>query len=221
MEIVRTAGIQKTFVNGENEIHALNGVSISIEEGELVAIVGSSGSGKTTLLNLLGGLDEPTAGGIWIRGYSLKDMEAEELTVFRRRNIGFVFQQYNLVPILSVRENILLPVKLDGALVDERFFDQIMELLNLEEKLYQMPGTLSGGQQQRVAIARALMTKPAIVLADEPTGNLDSRSSMEVIGLLKTSAYQFGQTVIVVTHDEEIAQMTDRIIRIEDGKICV
>lgn len=219
MEMVKAAGLRKYYTNGANEVRALDGVSLTVEEGEFLAIVGSSGSGKSTLLNMLGGLDEPTAGGVWIRGNSLRDMDREERTIFRRRNIGFVFQQYNLVPVLDVYENIVLPLRLDGMPVDEAYIDHIAEVLKLKEKLYEMPETLSGGQQQRAAIARALSVKPAIILADEPTGNLDSRTSMEVIGLFQTCARQFHQTLIIVTHEEEAGQMADRIVRIEDGKI--
>ena len=219
MEMVNAAGLRKYYTNGANEVRALDGVSLTVEEGEFLAIVGSSGSGKSTLLNMMGGLDEPTAGGVWIRGNSLRDMDREERTIFRRRNIGFVFQKYNLVPVLDVYENILLPLRLDGMPVDEAYIDHIAEVLKLKEKLYEMPETLSGGQQQRAAIARALSVKPAIILADEPTGNLDSRTSMEVIGLFQTCARQFHQTLIIVTHEEEAAQMADRIVRIEDGKI--
>lgn len=219
MEIVKAAGLQKYYTNASYEVRALDGVSLTVEEGEFLAVVGSSGSGKSTLLNMLGGLDEPTAGGVWIRGNSLRDMSREERTIFRRRNIGFVFQQYNLVPVLNVYENIVLPLKLDGAPIDEAFIDHIIDVLDIGEKLYEMPGTLSGGQQQRAAVARALSVKPAIVLADEPTGNLDSSTSMEVMGLFKTCAEQFHQTLIIVTHEEEAAQMADRIVRIEDGKI--
>lgn len=218
MEIVKTNGLKKYFVNGEYEVRALDGVDISIEEGEFVALVGSSGSGKSTLLNMLGGLDTPTQGDVLIRGQSLKSMGRDEKTIFRRRSIGFVFQQFNLVPVLNVYENIILPLRLDGRTPDEAFLKKIIHTLGLEEKLGQMPSTLSGGQQQRAAIARALSVKPAIILA-EPTGNLDSRASMEVAGLLKTCAAHFHQTVILVTHDEEVAQMADRILSIEDGKI--
>lgn len=200
-------------------MRALDGVSLSVTEGTFGAIVGSSGSGKTTLLHMLGGLDEPTGGEVWVRGTSLKEMSGEEKTVFRRRNIGFVFQNYNLVSTLSVRENITLPLLLDGMQVDRKFLKEITESLKLTEKLDHMPHMLSGGQQQRVAIARALITKPAVILADEPTGNLDSATGMEVIGLLKISAERFYQTILVVTHNEEIAQMAERIIRIEDGKV--
>ena len=201
------------------EVHALDGVSLSVEEGEFLAIIGTSGSGKTTLLQILGGLDEPTAGGVWIRGNSLKDMTEDERTIFRRRNIGFVFQQYNLIPVINVYENIVLPLRLDGAEIDEKLLEDIVRTLKIGEKLENFPEELSGGQQQRVAIARALMVKPAVLLCDEPTGNLDSVTSMEVISLLKTCAARFHQTVIVVTHQEAIAQMADRILRVEDGKL--
>ena len=201
------------------EVHALDGVSLSVEEGEFLAIIGTSGSGKTTLLQILGGLDEPTAGGVWIRGNSLKDMTEDERTIFRRRNIGFVFQQYNLIPVINVYENIVLPLRLDGAEIDEKLLEDIVRTLKIGEKLENLPEELSGGQQQRVAIARALMVKPAVLLCDEPTGNLDSVTSMEVISLLKTCEARFHQTVIVVTHQEAIAQMADRILRVEDGKL--
>lgn len=194
-------------------------MSLSVEEGEFLAIIGTSGSGKTTLLQILGGLDEPTAGGVWIRGNSLKDMTEDERTIFRRRNIGFVFQQYNLIPVINVYENIVLPLRLDGAEIDEKLLEDIVRTLKIGEKLENFPEELSGGQQQRVAIARALMVKPAVLLCDEPTGNLDSVTSMEVISLLKTCAARFHQTVIVVTHQEAIAQMADRILRVEDGKL--
>lgn len=219
MEVLKTVNLKKIYQVPSGDVRALDGVSLSIEEGEFVAIVGSSGSGKTTLLNLLGGLDKPSEGSIYVRGEKLENMESEELTIFRRRNIGFVFQNYNLLPILNVYENITLPMKLDGTRVDEEFLNHMIDRLKLREKLYHMPETLSGGQQQRVAIARALSTKPAVLLCDEPTGNLDSVTGMEVVGLLKSSAYEFHQTIVVVTHNEEIAQMADRIIRIEDGKV--
>ena len=219
MEVLKTVNVKKIYQMPSGGVQALDGVNLSIEEGEFVAIVGSSGSGKTTLLNLLGGLDKPSEGSIYVRGEKLEDMESEELTIFRRRNIGFVFQNYNLLPILNVYENITLPMKLDGMRVDEEFLSHMIDSLKLREKLYHMPETLSGGQQQRVAIARALSTKPAVLLCDEPTGNLDSVTGMEVVGLLKSSAYEFHQTIVVVTHNEEIAQMADRIIRIEDGKV--
>lgn len=220
MEIVKAVGLKKYYITDTYEVHALDGVSLSLKEGEFLAIVGTSGSGKTTLLNLLGGLDIPTEGGVWIRGNSLKDMEDEERTVFRRRNIGFVFQQYNLVQVLSVYENIVLPLRLDGARIDQELLKEVTALLGISGQLERLPQTLSGGEQQRVAIARALLVKPAILLADEPTGNLDSATSMEVVGLLKSCAEKFHQTMAVVTHQEEVAQMADRIIRIEDGRIC-
>ena len=220
MEMIKAAGLKKYYVTDNYEVHALDGVSLSVEEGEFLGVVGTSGSGKTTLLQILGGLDEPTAGGVWIRGNSLKDMTEDERTIFRRRNIGFVFQQYNLIPVINVYENIVLPLRLDGAEIDEALLEDIITTLKLEEKLENLPEELSGGQQQRVAIARALMVKPAVLLCDEPTGNLDSVTSMEVITLLKTCAARFHQTIIVVTHQEEIAQMADRILRVEDGKLC-
>lgn len=221
MEMIKAAGLKKYYVTDNYEVHALDGVSLSVEEGEFLAIIGTSGSGKTTLLQILGGLDEPTAGGVWIRGNSLKDMTEDERTIFRRRNIGFVFQQYNLIPVINVYENIVLPLRLDGAEIDEKLLEDIVRTLKIGEKLENLPEELSGGQQQRVAIARALMVKPAVLLCDEPTGNLDSVTSMEVISLLKTCAARttFHQTVIVVTHQEAIAQMADRILRVEDGKL--
>lgn len=219
MEMIKAAGLKKYYVTDNYEVHALDGVSLSVEEGEFLAIIGTSGSGKTTLLQILGGLDEPTAGGVWIRGNSLKDMTEDERTIFRRRNIGFVFQQYNLIPVINVYENIVLPLRLDGAEIDEKLLEDIVRTLKIGEKLENLPEELSGGQQQRVAIARALMVKPAVLLCDEPTGNLDSVTSMEVISLLKTCAARFPQTVIVVTHQEAIAQMADRILRVEDGKL--
>lgn len=219
MEMIKAAGLKKYYVTDNYEVHALDGVSLSVEEGEFLAIIGTSGSGKTTLLQILGGLDEPTAGGVWIRGNSLKDMTEDERTIFRRRNIGFVFQQYNLIPVINVYENIVLPLRLDGAEIDEKLLEDIVRTLKIGEKLENLPEELSGGQQQRVAIARALMVKPAVLLCDEPTGNLDSVTSMEVISLLKTCAARFHQTVSVVTHQEAIAQMADRILRVEDGKL--
>lgn len=219
MAILETKDLKKIYGSGENEIHALDGVSISVEEGEFVAIVGTSGSGKSTLLNMLGGLDRPTSGSVVVRGKELMQMKDEQLTIFRRRNVGFVFQNYNLLPILNVYENIVYPIEIDGKKVDKEFVRQIIHNLGLERKLKNMPNNLSGGQQQRVAIARALATKPAIILADEPTGNLDSKTSMDVILLMQSISREFNQTILMITHNEEIAQMADRIIRIEDGKV--
>ena len=220
MCILKAENLVKIYGQGENEVKALNNVSLEIEEGEFVSIVGSSGSGKSTLLNMLGGLDRLTSGDIYINNKKLGDMKDEELTIFRRRNIGFVFQNYNLVPILNVYENIVLPIELDGVKIDEDYIDSIVNTLGLNQKLTNMPNNLSGGQQQRVAIARAIATKPAIILADEPTGNLDSKTGMDVIGLLKMTSQKFNQTIVMITHNEEIAQLADRIIRIEDGKIA-
>ena len=220
MSILKAENLVKIYGQGENEVKALNNVSLEIEEGEFVSIVGSSGSGKSTLLNMLGGLDRLTSGDIYINNKKLGDMKDEQLTIFRRRNIGFVFQNYNLVPILNVYENIVLPIELDGMKIDEEYIDSIINILGLSQKLTNMPNNLSGGQQQRVAIARAIATKPAIILADEPTGNLDSKTSMDVIGLLKMTSQKFNQTIVMITHNEEIAQLADRIIRIEDGKIA-
>lgn len=220
MSILKAENLVKIYGQGENEVKALNNVSLEIEEGEFVSIVGSSGSGKSTLLNILGGLDRLTSGDIYINNKKLGDMKDEELTIFRRRNIGFVFQNYNLVPILNVYENIVLPIELDGMKIDEEYIDSIINTLGLNQKLTNIPNNLSGGQQQRVAIARAIATKPAIILADEPTGNLDSKTSMDVIGLLKMTSQKFNQTIVMITHNEEIAQLADRIIRIEDGKIA-
>lgn len=219
MAILETKNLKKIYGSGENEVHALDGVSISVEEGEFVAIVGTSGSGKSTLLNMLGGLDRPTSGSVVVRGKELMQMKDEQLTIFRRRNVGFVFQNYNLLPILNVYENIVYPIEIDGSKVDKEFVKQIIHNLGLERKLKNMPNNLSGGHQQRVAIARALATKPAIILADEPTGNLDSKTSMDVILLMQSISREFNQTILMITHNEEIAQMADRIIRIEDGKI--
>jgi len=219
MNILKAEHLKKYYGEGENITKALDGVSVEIEDGEFVAIVGTSGSGKSTLLNMIGGLDRPTEGTVTISGKSIFEMEDEALTIFRRRNIGFVFQNYNLVPVLNVYENIVLPVELDGSKIDKGYVDSIISTLGLGNKLNAMPNELSGGQQQRVAIARALATKPAIILADEPTGNLDSKTSLDVISLLKATGIKFSQTIVMITHNEELALMTDRIIRIEDGKI--
>ena len=219
MSILKANNLIKIYGKDENMVSALNDVSLEIEEGEFVAIVGTSGSGKSTLLNMLGGLDTMTRGEVYINGKRINDMNDEELTIFRRRNIGFVFQNYNLVPILNVYENIVLPIELDGVKIDTEYVDSIIEILGLKDKVTNMPNNLSGGQQQRVAIARALATKPAIILADEPTGNLDSKTSMDVIGLLKMTSNKFNQTIVMITHNEEIAQLADRVIRIEDGRI--
>lgn len=219
MIILETKNLIKTYGSGSTEVRALDGVSIQVREGEFVAVVGTSGSGKSTLLNMIGGLDRPTSGSVTVRGKELFTMKDEELTIFRRRNIGFVFQNYNLVPVLNVYENIALPIELDGGKPDSIFLNEIIQALGLGKKLDNMPNQLSGGQQQRVAIARALSTKPAIVLADEPTGNLDSKTSMDVLLLMQSVSRQFHQTTVMITHNEEIAQMADRIIRIEDGKV--
>ena len=219
MSILQATDLKKYYGAEPNITKALDGVTLSIEQGEFVAIVGTSGSGKSTLLNMMGGLDIPTSGSIKVKGKELAELNDEQLTIFRRRNIGFIFQNYNLVPVLNVYENIVLPVELDGDTVDKKFMDEVVRLLALGDKLNSMPGNLSGGQQQRVAIARALITKPAIVLADEPTGNLDSRTSSDVLGLLKETSSQFRQTLVMITHNNEIAQLADRIVRIEDGKI--
>ena len=219
MTILQTTDLKKYYGTEPNITKALDGVSLRVEQGEFIAIVGTSGSGKSTLLHMIGGLDTPTAGSVIIRGQELAKKSDEELTLFRRRNIGFVFQNYNLVPILNVYENIVLPVELDGNTVDKKFLAEVVELLGLEEKLKNMPNNLSGGQQQRVAIARALISKPAIILADEPTGNLDSRTSNDVLGLLQMCSRKFGQTLLMITHNEQLAQLADRIIRIEDGRI--
>ena len=219
MSILQTTDLKKYYGAEPNITKALDGVTLSIEQGEFVAIVGTSGSGKSTLLNMMGGLDVPTSGSVQIKGKELAKMNDEQLTIFRRRNIGFIFQNYNLVPVLNVYENIVLPVELDGDTVDKKFMDEVVRLLALGDKLNNMPNNLSGGQQQRVAIARALVSKPAIVLADEPTGNLDSRTSSDVLGLLKVTSNQFHQTLVMITHNNEIAQLADRIIRIEDGRI--
>ena len=220
MSILKAENLIKIYGQDENEVKALDNISLELEQGEFVAIVGSSGSGKSTLLNMLGGLDKLTSGDVYINNKKLGDMKDEELTIFKRRNIGFIFQNYNLVPILNVYENIVLPIELDGVKIDEDYIDSIVNTLGLNQKLTNMPNNLSGGQQQRVAIARAIATKPAIILADEPTGNLDSKTGMDVIGLLKMTSQKFNQTIVMITHNEEIAQLADRIIRIEDGKIA-
>ena len=219
MSVLQTIDLKKYYGAEPNITRALDGVNISVEDGEFVAIVGTSGSGKSTLLHMMGGLDTPTSGTIIVRGEELAKKNDEQLTIFRRRNIGFIFQNYNLVPDLNVYENVILPVELDGRKVDVEYVDGILELLGLSEKREALPGTLSGGQQQRAAIARALAAKPAIILADEPTGNLDSVTSHDVLGLLKMAARQFSQTLILITHDRDIAQLADRIVHIEDGKI--
>ena len=219
MSILQTNDLKKYYGTEPNITRALDGVTFSVEEGEFVAVVGTSGSGKSTLLHMMGGLDTPTSGSVVVRDKELAKMNDEQLTIFRRRNIGFVFQNYNLVPILNVYENIVLPVELDGDTVDKKFMNEVVKMLGLQDKLQNMPNNLSGGQQQRVAIARALVSKPAIVLADEPTGNLDSKTSADVLGLLQRTNREFNQTLVMITHNNEIAQLADRIVRIEDGKI--
>lgn len=221
MNILQVQNLKKIYGSGENAVHALDGVDLSVEKGEFVAIVGTSGSGKSTLLHMMGGLDRPTSGTVVVDGRNLSNLKSEELTIFRRRKIGFVFQNYNLVPVLNVMENIVLPIQLDGRQVDESYVNEIIRMLGLEKKLDNLPNNLSGGQQQRVAIARALAAKPAIILADEPTGNLDSKTSQDVLSLLKVSSARFSQTIVMITHNEEIAQLADRVIRIEDGHIDV
>ena len=221
MTILETKDLRKVYGSGDTEVRALDGVDLTVEKGEFVAVVGTSGSGKSTLLHMLGGLDRPTSGTVTVDGKELSVLKDEELTIFRRRKIGFVFQNYNLVPVLNVYENIVLPIQLDGKEPDQGYLDQIIATLGLEKKLQSLPNNLSGGQQQRVAIARALAAKPAIILADEPTGNLDSATSLDVMGLLKVTAQKFSQTIVMITHNEELAQMADRIIRIEDGRIVV
>ena len=219
MTILETRDLKKYYGAGDTQVKALDGVNLSVEQGEFVAIVGTSGSGKSTLLHMLGGLDRPTSGSVSVDGKDIFALKDEALTIFRRRKVGFVFQSYNLVPVLSVWENIVLPVELDGRKVDEAYVQEVIATLGLEKKLRNLPSQLSGGQQQRVAIARALATKPAILLADEPTGNLDSRTSQDVLSLMKVTGQKFAQTMVMITHNEEIAQMTDRIVRIEDGRI--
>ena len=219
MKILQAENLIKIYGSGENEVHALDGVNFSVEKGEFVAIVGTSGSGKSTLLHILGGLDRPTSGNVAVDNRNIFSLKDEELTIFRRRKIGFVFQNYNLVPVLNVYENIVLPIQLDGKEPDADYIKSIIETLGIESKLDNLPNNLSGGQQQRVAIARALASKPAIILADEPTGNLDSKTSQDVLGLLKVTSQKYAQTIVMITHNEEIAQLADRIIRIEDGRI--
>ncbi len=219
MVVLKTEQLKKYYGEGDSLTKALDGINFSVERGEFVSIVGTSGSGKSTLLNMIGGLDIPSSGKVVIDNKEISSMSDNELTIFRRRQIGFIFQNYNLVPMLNVYENIVLPIELDGGKIDKKFINEIIELLHLEEKLERYPNNLSGGQQQRVAIARALASKPAIILADEPTGNLDTKTSQEVLGLMKMSAKKFGQTLVMITHNMEIAQLADKIIRIEDGKI--
>ena len=219
MAILETHDLRKIYGSGDTEVRALDGVDLAVAKDEFAAIVGTSGSGKSTLLHMLGGLDRPTSGTVTVDGRELSTLKDEALTIFRRRKIGFVFQNYNLVPVLNVYENIVLPIQLDGGQLDKAYMNQIIETLGLESKLQNLPNNLSGGQQQRVAIARALAAKPAIILADEPTGNLDSRTSQDVMSLLKVTSQRFAQTIVMITHNEEIAQMADRIIRIEDGRI--
>lgn len=220
MSILQMENVRKTYGKGEQALNALDGVSLSVEQGEFVAIVGTSGSGKSTLLHMLGGLDRPTEGKVYVDGNDIFAMNDDKLTIFRRRSVGFIFQSYNLVPILNVYENIVLPIELDGGTIDEPYLDKVVRTLGLQEKLKNLPANLSGGQQQRVAIARALATKPSIILADEPTGNLDSRTSQEVLILMKQLSDRFNQTIVMITHNEQIAQTADRIIRIEDGRIA-
>lgn len=219
MTVLQTKDLKKYYGSGENQVKALDGVNLSVEQGEFVAIVGTSGSGKSTLLHMLGGLDRPTGGTVIVEDKNIFSLKDEALTIFRRRKIGFVFQSYNLVPVLSVWENVVLPIQLDGKKPDESYINEVIASLGLEKKRKNLPNQLSGGQQQRVAIARALAAKPAILLADEPTGNLDSKTSQDVLGLMKVMGQKFGQTMVMITHNEEIAQMADRIVRIEDGRI--
>ena len=219
MVILQAKNLRKVYGSGESEVAALDGVNLSVEKGEFLAIVGTSGSGKSTLLHLLGGLDVPTSGSVVMDGKQLELLSDDELTIFRRRKIGFVFQQFNLIPMLNVWENIILPLKLDNKRVDKMYIRDIIDILGLEKKCDSLPGQLSGGQQQRVSIARAMAIKPSVILADEPTGNLDSRTSQDVLGILKVTSEQYRQTIVMITHNAEIAQMADRIVRIEDGKI--
>ena len=219
MEVLKAVNLTKIYGKGENQVRALDGVSLSVEQGQFAAVVGTSGSGQSTLLHMLGGLDRPDGGKVYVDGKDIFSLKEEALTIFRRRKIGFVFQSYNLVPVLSVYENVALPVELDGKKADRAFIEEILDTLGILQKARSLPGQLSGGQQQRAAIARALASRPSILLCDEPTGNLDSRTSQDVLGLLKLSGQKFGQTIVMITHNEEIAQMADRIIRIEDGRI--
>lgn len=219
MAILSAVNLKKIYGSGDNAVHALDGVTINVDKGEFAAVVGTSGSGKSTLLHMLGGLDRPTDGSVTVDGKDIFSLSDEALTIFRRRKIGFVFQNYNLIPVLNVYENIVLPIQLDGGTLDKAYLDSIIETLGLSKKLQNLPNNLSGGQQQRVAIARALAAKPAIILADEPTGNLDSKTSQDVLGLLKVTSQKFSQTIVMITHNEEIAQLAGRIIRIEDGRI--
>ena len=219
VNILEARDLKKYYGKGDTLVKALDGVNLTVADGEFVAIVGTSGSGKSTLLHMLGGLDRPTSGAVTVDGKDIFSLKDEALTIFRRRKIGFVFQSFNLVPVLTVRENIALPIQLDGGRVDENYVGQVVTALGLEKKLDSLPGQLSGGQQQRVAIARALAAKPAILLADEPTGNLDSRTSQDVLSLMKVTGRKFAQTMVMITHNEEIAQLSDRIVRIEDGRI--
>lgn len=219
MTILQTEHLKKYYGTGDTQVRALDGVDFSVENGEFVSIVSTSGSGKSTLLHMLGGLDRPTSGKVFVDGQDIFSLKDDALTIFRRRKIGFVFQSYNLVPVLNVYENIVLPIELDGNPIDKPYVEEILSVLGLDAMQHRLPNQLSGGQQQRVAIARALATKPAIILADEPTGNLDSRTSQDVLSLMKVTGAKFGQTIVMITHNEEIAQLSDRIIRIEDGKI--
>lgn len=219
MNVLRTENLKKYYGSGDNQVKALDGISLSVEQGEFLAVVGTSGSGKSTLLHMLGGLDRPTSGEVYVDGKDISGLKDDALCIFRRRKLGFVFQSYNLVPVLNVYENIVFPIELDGNETDKDYVERVIEALGLKTKLASLPGQLSGGQQQRVAIARALAAKPAILLADEPTGNLDSKTSQDVLGLLKVTGEKFGQTIVMITHNEEIAQLADRMIRIEDGRI--
>ena len=219
MNVLRTENLKKYYGTGESQVRALDGIDLTVEQGEFLAVVGTSGSGKSTLLHMLGGLDRPTSGKVYVDGKDISGLKDDALCIFRRRKIGFVFQSYNLVPVLNVYENIVFPIELDGNETDKDYVERVIEALGLKAKLASLPGQLSGGQQQRVAIARALAAKPAILLADEPTGNLDSKTGQDVLGLLKVTGERFGQTIVMITHNEEIAQLADRIIRIEDGRI--